>query len=233
MIRIFLGKLGSGKTLSASREIINDGSGMTTYSNIDINKSVKNHVKIDESSIIKTEEDDKGKQKFSLNWDFWQKKKKPLSICWDEIHLSANSRASMTKKNNIIVQFIAMGRRITGMDKRGYGKLTFIAQTEFSVEKYIRHLANEFRYHTMHYVQHCNDCNLGSWKTSEDIDNMQCLFCSSYDTERKHFRLKVEQYIGLTNYIMNNKSASWWVGDIEKYFGTYDTHQEIRVNNAT
>ena len=128
MIIIILGNLGSGKSAAAVRDLYNDRSGRITYTNIKttgidhvrqikpsnvIKKSIK-------SETIKKDGSTEIKYKLDLNKEYWMKQPKALNILWDEIHLTANSRQSMSAINQIIGRFIAMGRRITGYDKKGY-----------------------------------------------------------------------------------------------------------------
>jgi len=236
MIRIFLGKLGSGKTLHSVKQMAIDRSHLKYYTNIKV--KFKNAIHLDLKDIIKEDIDDSGKGKpkvsYSLNWEFWRKQKKPLHIIWDEIHLTASSRKSMSTKNMILMEFVAMARRIVGEDSAGYGTLTFIAQTDFSIEKYIRHLANEIVYHIMYWHQYCGDCHLSMIVNSEQLQTRNCPFCLSPKIRKKNFFCIAYTFRTFFDYEMwsGGQPGKHYVKrdlitDISEYFSDYDTHQEI------
>lgn len=229
MIRIFLGNLGSGKTASAVREILNDGSGKKTYSNVII-KGTDNYVNIKPQHVIKKHFDGK-KTVFDLNTSYWEKQPKPLNILWDEVHLTANSRASMSRVNMVLSRFIAMARRITGFDERGYGHLTFVAQKDRTIDVNIRDLASEISYHKSMWVLRCKKCGFKLAVNSEMQQIERCVSCFSWDI--------VKENLSIIIYRFNSweKFYRWQVTDeklyfkkeiildIHEYFKNYDTMQ--------
>lgn len=230
MIIIFLGNLGSGKTLNAVRTIVNDKSDRKTYTNIGL-KKYKHFYKIKPQDVILKEKDEKGKEKLDLNVKFWQKQKKPLNIIWDEVHLTANARSSMTKANMVISRFIAMARRIVGFDKRGYGHLIFIAQSERTIDANIRDLVNEIDYHIGHWVLRCSDCGHNqSWNSQMHVME-KCLNCDSPVIEKTDFTTEVLKFKSWDSYykfiLMGSKLyfERILIEDIEDYFKYYDTLQ--------
>lgn len=235
MIKIFLGQLGSGKSASMVRELMNDKSGRVTYTNL-ITKNIKNVIHIKPEMVIMKTKVSKSKNVdkmvFELNKDFWAKQKKPLNVVWDEIHLTANARSSMSKVNMILSRFIAMARRITGFDKRGYGHLIFIAQTERTIDVNIRDLASEIRYHIGHWVIQCEDCGIKLVTNSERQQVEICLQCGSFNILKSDFKVEVRKFNSWDNYFNYrlNIKGNWnferyIIPDIEKYFGYYDTMQ--------
>lgn len=236
MIRIYLGKLGSGKSLHAVKEMKHNKSKLLYHTNIAINfpriRPLKENHIIEE--FIGLDAKKKPKTDYRLNWGYWRSQKKPLHIIWDEIHLTASSRTSMSKKNLIMVEFVAMARRITGMDEAGYGTLTFIAQTDFSIEKYIRHLASEIIYHIMYWNQYCKDCGISERRNSEGRQTRNCNYCLSDNTKKETFFCVVYRFLSFLHY---EAWSSGWEGkwyeskevivDIEEYFDDYDTLQEV------
>ncbi|HEC38841.1 hypothetical protein LCGC14_0636120 [marine sediment metagenome] len=238
MIRIYLGKLGSGKSVSAIREIANDHSGRTNYTNIKNN--LPNSTLIKGTDIIKkilhsTKEKRDGTveeiHKYEFNLDFWNKQKKPLNIIWDEIHLVANSRDSQSKLNKCMSRFLSLGRRITGSDDSGYGHFIFIAQASRTIDVNIRDLCNEVRYHIMYWISECKNCHRGRWVTSEIKEIESCIYCGSWKLLRKNFMVKVFKFHDFINY--QKWYEGWgkfyfeklWITDIEQYFQHYNTHQ--------
>lgn len=238
MIRIYLGKLGSAKTVSAIREIANDQSGRTNYTNIRNNLSNSTLIKgndIIKKTLIKTKQKRDGSveeiYKYEFNLDFWQKQKKPLNIVWDEIHLVANSRDSQTKLNKCMSRFLSMGRRIVGSDDAGYGHFIFIAQSSRTIDVNIRDLCNEVRYHIMHWISECKSCGKGRWVSSEIKEIEFCVFCGSWKLLRKSFMVNVLKFHDFIDY--QKWYEGWgkyyfeklWITDIENYFEHYNTHQ--------
>ena len=230
MIRIFLGNLGSGKTISAVREmVINQDSGRTTYTNI-VTKNIKNVIRIQPQDII-TKSGDK-KPSYDLNVDFWNTRDKPLNILWDEVHLTANSRMSMSKVNMILSRFIAMARRITGFDDRGYGHFTFIAQKDRTIDVNIRDLCNEIIYHIGRWILHCQDCGTKLWVNSEMQQLDKCIRCKSWNIRKENLMIEQLKFSEWNDfYAWTNKiKGKWWyehtiVTDIDRFFDRYDTMQ--------
>lgn len=231
MITIFLGMLGSGKTASAVRELVNDKSGRITYSNLAV-RNIKNVYHIKPQDIISKTEDEKGKITFDLNKEFWLKQKKPLNILWDEIHLTANSRKSMSNINMVFSKFMAMARRLVGFDKRGYGHLIFIAQAERTIDVNIKELASEIRYHKSYWIVKCEECSVSIIANSEMEQIETCLNCGSWKIERKGLNVEVRHFRTWGDY-MNfklNMPGKWhnkryMIKDMADYFGYYDTMQ--------
>lgn len=230
MIKVFLGNLGSGKTICAVRELVLNESDRVTYTNI-ITKGVKGVSHIKPDHVIKKIMKDK-KPNFELNIDYWAKQKKPLNVLWDEVHLTANSRQSTSKINIILSRFIAMARRVTGFDKRGYGHLIFIAQKERTIDVNIKELANEIVYHIAHWVINCEDCGRKLWVTSQMQIFDKCMFCGSWKIIKEQLQIEVLKFNDWEKYHLWTYSPKfklyydrYIIQDIEKYFKYYDTLQ--------
>lgn len=230
MIRIFLGNLGSGKSANAVRELYKDESDRVTYTNL-LTSGLNNVVHIKPEYIIKKIVK-RGKTSFDLNIKYWKKQKKPLNILWDEIHLTANSRMSMTKVNMVLSRFISMARRITGFDKRGYGHFTFIAQKERTIDVNIKDLANEIVYHISHWVLTCEECGLKFEVNSEMQQIDKCFKCGSWKILKSNLTIEVLKFNNWEKYykwVEGMKGKLYFertlVTDIEKYFKLYDTMQ--------
>lgn len=234
MIRIYLGKLGSGKTVSAIREIKKDRSGRMNYTNI--GNKLSNSIIIKGSDIVtrKLIEVKKSGQevfKYEFNLNFWNQQKKPLNVVWDEIHLVANSRESQSKLNRAMSRFLSMGRRITGYDDSGYGHFIFIAQASRTIDVNIKDLCNEIRYHIMYWILECKKCHASVWVSSEMKEVEVCLYCGSWKLKRTNFKVQVFKFSDWINY--QKWIEGWgkfyfeklWIMDIENYFGFYNTHQ--------
>lgn len=232
MIKIYLGKLGSGKTASCVREIIKDVTGRKTYSNIKLKGFSDRYVNIKPEYVIKKISEEKNKIKLELNKEYWMRQKKPLNIVWDEIHLTANSRASASRVNMVISKFIAMGRRITGFDEKGYGFLIFVAQNERTIDVNIRELTNEVYYHIGHWILSCKSCNSNIALNSEMPYYNRCPLCSSFDIFRHSFyveRLMFDKWVKFYEWSLNKRNKTYFgrviISDIKDYFKFYDTMQ--------
>lgn len=230
MIRIFLGNLGSGKSANAVRELCLDYSGRKTYTNL-LTHGIPDIIHIKPDYVIKKVIKDK-KTSFDLNSEFWQKQKKPLNILWDEIHLTANSRMSMTKINMVLSRFIAMARRITGFDKRGYGHLTFIAQKERTIDVNIKDLANEIIYHVAHWVIRCEECGSRVAVNSDMQQIERCIRCGSWAILKENLQIEILKFNEWNKFYAWSQGLKgkfyfnrYMITDIEEYFGYYDTLQ--------
>lgn len=229
MIRIYLGNLGSGKTACAVREIVNDRSGRVTYTNIVMNK-VPNYSHIVPQNVILKKLEGK-KTILDLNVKYWEKRLKPLHIIWDEIHLTANSRTSMSKANMVLSRFIAMARRITGFDERGYGHLTFIAQKDRTIDVNVRELANDICYHVANWILVCNDCGTRLSVNSEMQQVENCVKCNSWNIRKSNLlicRYKFNEWEDYYRWRVNESKVYYQkelITDIDKYFSYYDTMQ--------
>lgn len=244
MIKIYLGNLGSGKSVYAIREMVLNKTDRKVYTNL-VAYNIDNVIHIrPENVILKIPDKTKKKGfKLDLNINFWLKQKKPLHIVWDEIHLTANSRSSTSSSNMVISRFISMGRRVVGMDKRGYGHLIFIAQSERTVDSNIRDLANEIYYFRSIWTIECEDCGFKIITNSDKQQIEKCLNCKSWKVLKKDIEISVfvlaqkknlsawECYYGFRNGMKNMTSEQFIIKDIEEYFKYYDTLQMTDIWN--
>lgn len=229
MIIIYLGNLGSGKTLHAVKDIIENPMNRKTYTNIILPHSIKKSVLIRPEHVIKKTKVDK-KIKYDLNMEYWNKQKKPLDVVWDEVHLTANSRMSMSKPNMVLSRFLAMARRITGFDKRGYGHFTFIAQKESTIDKNIKELANEFYYHIGYWTVTCEQCGNRFQTSSEDFIIRVCPVCNSGDIIRSDPLIRVIQFTNIDEFYSwslgtGTKHRQYIIPNASDYYKYFDTLQ--------
>jgi len=119
MIIAVVGNVGSGKSLSVVKEIIDN-----PKKDFLINFAIKskNCTRLKVEHVIKEEIERIKKtgtpvKKKSLNWDFWndlKDKNKEFNICLDEVHNLVHSRASMTKNNILMSMWISQIRKLLG-----------------------------------------------------------------------------------------------------------------------
>ena len=136
MISLYLGNLGSGKTISALREILMGDKSIRTYTNIRIKADHVTHITPDmivKKELIGTKKSRITKievpvYKYSFNKEFWRNKKKPLNFVLDEAHLLMNPRRSMSNINIIMTDFISIARKLVEDPITGKGNLIFICQ---------------------------------------------------------------------------------------------------------
>jgi ferredoxin-like protein FixX len=241
MIKIYLGNVGSGKTVSAVREIINN-SNFVTYSNIQT-KRIKNNVVINKEMIIKkellfTKKSGEEMYKYSFNKDFWinEIKKNPnMNIIIDEAHTVLNSRRAMSKQTQCILDFIALIRKILGSSSAGQGSLILISQLERRLDPVASEMATQIKFHICHYVKTCRKCGFMFHENNEAIEIQNtCIKCGSYNLLKHSHVIEVYQfprmeyfvrwkYLGLPFKQCGNRH--YLINDIEKYFGFYNTLQ--------
>ncbi len=134
MIIIILGGIGSGKTLSAVKEIVDNKQFALTNFKL---KNVENYHRLKISDILVKDE-----KKYRVNWDFWEdirKKHKNYSIFLDEIHNIIHSRRSMTSVNIQMSKWVSQIRKILADHPTNH--LYLISQTARKIDVDFRDLA--------------------------------------------------------------------------------------------
>jgi hypothetical protein len=119
MIKILLGGLGSGKSVTAAKWI------SQTTDPVFTNMHIKNDniIRLRYDMIIKTEPVEGSKVRFhkSVNWDFWNRAReqyKNFHIYGDEWQNVASARRSMSGNNLCISQWTSQLRKICGESQR-------------------------------------------------------------------------------------------------------------------
>jgi len=240
MIRIILGGVGSGKTLSVVREMILNPRHRKVYSNIITNK-VKNNVVITPDMLIKKEVVKQIKKRDGslenvyekkLNVDFWKSIKEPIDVVIDEAHNVMDSRRSMSKTNILMNQWLSMIRRVLGSQGSGYGELTIISQLDNRIDCIAREMATSVRYHKMIYRKTCQKCKLAWQETNEEPEPVySCPRCGCIDLiqdshciEVWHFR-SMKHYQEWNDFKMKTYHMHYILDNVKDYFGCYDTFQ--------
>lgn len=236
MITICVGNPGSGKTVSAVRDMMI--SKRPTYSNIKTmnvpNNHMINHEMIIKKDLIKTITKRDGSTepvyKLSLNVDYWQKLKKPLDVVLDEAHTIMNPRRSMSKINIIITDWLALIRRAVGSQGSNQGHLYLITQLPGRIDVIARDMATQIRHHTCHYIKSCDKCRV-SWKEHTDIPEPQitCPKCYEPNLTISGHTILIHYFTGMTSYYdwIEGGHKSYYrrslIHDVGKYFALYDT----------
>lgn len=134
MIIIYIGGIGSGKTLSAVREIAISKN--KAYTNFKLNNNIGYHrLKLSDIAIY----DEKIKN-FNINWDFWEKaRKENFSIYLDEVHNIISSRRSMSKMNICLSKWVSQIRKI--LSDSPHNHLYLISQSMRKIDIDFRELA--------------------------------------------------------------------------------------------
>ncbi len=142
MIILLLGGIGSGKTISAVKEIITNKDHFAV-TNFELNLPKEKYYRLKLSDILNEKETlDKKKKYLTINWDFWEsvrKKHKHFSIYLDEVHNIIHSRTSMSKRNVLMSKWISQIRKILS-DNR-YNHIYLISQTIRKIDVDFRELA--------------------------------------------------------------------------------------------
>jgi len=227
MIKIFLGLPGSGKTASAVRMILKNPD-ITYYSNI-ITKKLKNNIVITKDMIIKETpilKDDKTPKvkdhepvmKLSVNKDYWENldKSKRYNLILDEAHTIMNPRRSMSRQNQIIMQFLAMIRRVLGASESSQGDLILITQLSRGLEIYAREMSTKVFYHRCHYHKRCKRCLRTYYENNEFPDILErCRFCKSPNLEKINMKIEILEFIGL------DALDAWKISGAKTYYKRY------------
>ena len=145
MIKIIVGGVGSGKTITAVKHVINRK--QKVFCNFEL-KNYPNHERLKIEHIIKEiiTENPRGKPtiKYSVNWDFWKdliKSGTKFDIYIDEAHNIINSRRGMKSFSICFIKWLTQIRKILGENENNH--IYFITQRITSVDIVVRELAYE------------------------------------------------------------------------------------------
>lgn len=236
MIEIILGNIGSGKTASIVREIVQRNDNKTTFSNI-VMKKVKHNIEINRNMIILTTQDPKNpkKEKQVLNVEFWKeavRTYKAINVVIDEAHTILNARRGMSKQSEIVLDFVALLRRVIGGSSEGYGKLTLITQLDRRIDVITREMATRVKFCRCHYEVYCRDCHSSIVEHNETPEKIhKCPFCDSFHVTQQNHVIEVwcfssmEKYERFMFWNMKTYYKHYYITDIETYFPYYDTLQ--------
>jgi hypothetical protein len=178
-----------------------------------------------------------GREKFSLkfNQDFWKQardKYTTLNVVIDEAHSILDSRRSMSHKNQIMNDFIALLRRILGDSGDGYGELILITQLNRRLDIIAKELATSVHYHKCHYIKNCLKCGLKIKECNEDKNKfIRCPTCKGHRFKKTNFVIEKFEFENteLLDFWLENKVKTYhkhyYITDIEQYFKYYDTYQ--------
>lgn len=134
MIIIILGGIGSGKTLSAVKDIVDNKQYALTNFKL---KNIRNYHRLKISDILVKEE-----KKYRVNWEFWENVRsshKNYSIFLDEIHNIIHSRRSMSSVNIQMSKWVSQIRKILADHPTNH--LYIISQTVRKIDVDFRDLA--------------------------------------------------------------------------------------------
>jgi len=246
MIRVFLGNVGSGKTISSIREMLMEEDDVY-FSNIITKtkgqfKMNNNHV-INRDMLIKktvTKEKKDGSKEYSMkfNLEAWEEIKKKhgrFNIILDEFHTLMAARNFNSKQNRIMGDFLALIRKICS-DSSGDSTLTIISQLDNRIDVNARDMATEVRYHICVYDKSCSKCG-AYWTEHSEMSPFQkhkkCPNCESKLLKKFNFRLIVHYFESMNSYQdwkysgIDTKLQTVEVEGIEQYFDYYNTYQMV------
>lgn len=118
MIIAYLGGIGSGKSVSLTRELIlNKGYTFVNYPLLldNVERLKKEHLIIDK--VVGETKTGKEKVEKAINWEFWKKQKEQrdgFNIALDEVHNFLHSRQATTKHNTLMTIWISQVRKLLG-----------------------------------------------------------------------------------------------------------------------
>lgn len=239
MITLFVGKVGSGKSLNAVRYML-ETKHIDTYTNI-VMKKKQNHIhtlKIDHivtDRIKKYKKNAKGEEipvmEKAFNSEFWNSlADKPLNIVIDEMHTVMSSRNSMSIQNRIMGDFFALIRKLLAGRRAMHGQCILITQLFRRADIIVRQMAQQVVHHHCFWIKECKKCKFKFWQHSEQEE--ECLNCPKcnyyYFNEFGHYII-VSHYntdsIDLDNFALARPFKQYRLNNINKYFGIYDTFQ--------
>lgn len=241
---MYLGNIGSGKTLSAVIDMVQNKQHITYYANI-IPKLPKKtpQIKVIEphmiikKDIVGTKKKRGGKEEpvyeYKLNKEFWEEfKGQSKTIVLDEVHNLLNARRPGSRVNVIMGDFLALARRIVGDDPQSEGDLILITQLGRRADVIARDMAHKVVYHIMHYVKSCDKCHAAWRETSEMPEQAKiCPYCGHYKLSKSKFMIEKFHFAGINafdmwkNFGMSSFHMHYYMRNVDKYFKYYSTLQ--------
>jgi len=242
MIRLMLGKMGSGKTACMVREMILSKDDKTTFSNIILKKVKKktvvqiNRDMIFKEIVVKVRPKSDDVTKLVLNADYWKETKNQypegINVVLDEAHTLMDSRRSMSTTSVIMNDFMALLRRILGDSGEGYGELVLITQLGRRLDINARELATSVHYHLCHYKRTCEKCDYSFWETNEIYQKPKlCPRCGHRKMIKDQFIIEKWEFDSMdacdlwVEHGLKSYQKHYYITDIQKYFPHYDTFQ--------
>ena len=149
MIIAIIGNVGSGKSVSATKKIVDSNS--YCFVNFAVNKP--NVIRLKKEDIVKEEvvgmtKAGKPIKELKVNWDFWNEALKNYGeyhLVLDEVHNIINSRRAMSTWNTLCGQWISQIRKLIGTSERTH--IYLITQRINRIDVAFRDL--------LHYIIYC------------------------------------------------------------------------------
>lgn len=139
MIKVLVGGIGSGKSLTLAKWIVNSDD--KVFTNFKVRS--KNVTRLKNKHLFK--EVVKGKtKKLGVNWQFWNdqvRKHKGFSIAIDELHNVMHSRRAMSTQNVLLSKWVSQIRKLTGESESC--DLVLITQVLQRADVSVRDLINQ------------------------------------------------------------------------------------------
>lgn len=233
-----MGNVGSGKTLSAVRDLYINNDHRMTYSNIET-RGIKNNIIINGSMIIKKtmigqKRNGEPIYEYKLNEDYWKeavKKYGSINVVLDEIHTLLNARRAMSQSTKIMTNFLSLLRRILG-SHNNQGDLVMISQLERRIDIIAKEMCNHARFHVCHFVKTCKRC-FYSWNENNEMPEQryQCPKCGNIHIMIHSHRIEVWHFATVDDFIRwkywgkKMYYRHYMILDAPKYFPVYNTLQ--------
>ena len=169
---------------------------------------------------------------FTLNKEFWETVKKPVSVVLDEAHSIFNARSAMSKQTKIATQWLSLLRKMLGQNDSGYGDLILITQLSRRVDVILREMAHQVVYFRGYFTKKCKDCGC-SWRENSDLPEQRslCRKCGGHQLQKKDYKTLMYKFASVPLFDrwkecgLNTAYRIRWIKGSEKYFKNYDTLQ--------
>jgi hypothetical protein len=236
LIRIFIGKGGSGKTLSAAKEI---------YFNPDIHyiSNIKTHDMPNNTllkgsdlilrKLVKVKKSGEPVYSVQFNEDYWVKMKERgdmINIFVDEVQNCYDARRSMSHESKIMNDFIALMRKIVSNNDNMHGCFTMITQLDMRLDIIGIEMANEIRYHICDFDKVCLACGYSWHENNEQPGQLwRCPACNDIHIKKINHRINIFYFDSLASFMQWRKGGreSYYMQEIMEdcsfYFDKYES----------
>jgi len=170
MIKLIIGGIGSGKSVTAVKEICDRKNHV--FTNFDI--KADNIIRLKTEHIIQESENEKNEKKIdkTINWDFWNdyiNTHGAFDIVIDEAHNVMHSRRAMSKWNILFTTWLSQIRKILGSNENNH--LYLVTQRLKGIDLAGRDLCHEIIYVSKFYVT--NDGKMIKTDAPDSIPNLR------------------------------------------------------------
>ena len=202
MIKLIIGGIGSGKSVTAVKEITDRNNPVFTNFNL----RNPNVIRLKTEHIISETPDESGKNiKKKVNWMFWNEyvsDNGPFDIVIDEAHNVMHSRRAMSSWNILFTTWLSQIRKILGSNEKNH--LYLVTQRLKGIDLAGRDLCHEIIYVNKFFIT--NDGMMIKSDSPESIPNLRTMK-TKIRTEHGYIEKEIPQVYIMKHHFLGEYSV--------------------------